>query len=273
MLQDNTFSYDQFTLGALAGIDPVVWANEVVKIESALGKASKLDDWQEKVIRSSHRNILLNCSRQMGKSTVCAIKAAHRALFRRNQVILIVAKTHPQALRLFDKVRETLEKHEDFVGKKLDRVKDNEDTIKLRDTNSIIIAAASTSDSIRGLTINLYIEDEAAWVADSVHDAIVPSLSASRGQKVLLSTPDGCRGHFYNAWTSEADYERYEVPANFARVSKEDVDRWRIENGQDFVDQEYYCKFRSPGASVFKEELIKDGRDPGLMPFSWVRPA
>ncbi len=37
------------------------------------------DAWQEKVLQSTGQNILLNCSRQAGKSTTTAIIALHEA--------------------------------------------------------------------------------------------------------------------------------------------------------------------------------------------------
>ena len=39
------------------------------------------DDWQAKVLRSSGQNILLNCSRQAGKSTTTAVIALHTAFY------------------------------------------------------------------------------------------------------------------------------------------------------------------------------------------------
>jgi hypothetical protein len=39
------------------------------------------DDWQERFLRSSSDRILLNCSRQSGKSTMAAVRAVHTALY------------------------------------------------------------------------------------------------------------------------------------------------------------------------------------------------
>ena len=40
------------------------------------------DAWQEDLLRSSADRVLLNCSRQSGKSTMSAVIALHRALYR-----------------------------------------------------------------------------------------------------------------------------------------------------------------------------------------------
>jgi hypothetical protein len=56
--------------------------------------------WQRKLLRSTHPNICI-CSRQSGKSLSVAVKALHRALYIPEQMVLIVAYTDRQALRLF----------------------------------------------------------------------------------------------------------------------------------------------------------------------------
>ncbi len=49
------------------------------------------DPWQTKVMRSPSKQILLNCSRQAGKSTVTAIIGLHRALYRPRSLVLLVS--------------------------------------------------------------------------------------------------------------------------------------------------------------------------------------
>ncbi len=53
-----------------SALDPVVFARHA-------GIAP--DPWQADVLRSGHRQLLLNCSRQSGKSTTTAIIGLHRA--------------------------------------------------------------------------------------------------------------------------------------------------------------------------------------------------
>ena len=52
-------------------LDPVAFAVERLEFTP--------DAWQSEVLRSSGQNILLNCSRQAGKSTTTAIIALHAA--------------------------------------------------------------------------------------------------------------------------------------------------------------------------------------------------
>lgn len=48
------------------------------------------DEWQTEFLNSEEKNILLNCSRQSGKSTVNAIKALYTALIQPYALILLL---------------------------------------------------------------------------------------------------------------------------------------------------------------------------------------
>src|SRR5215207_3085161 len=62
------------------------------------------DSWQEDFLRSSSDRVLLNCSRQSGKSTMSAVIALHRALYYPGSLVLCLAPTLRQSQELFAKV-------------------------------------------------------------------------------------------------------------------------------------------------------------------------
>jgi hypothetical protein len=66
-------------LEALRGAASTVVPADRVEFAAAAGLPN-LDPWQEKLLRSDSSRILLNCSRQSGKSTMTAIIALHQAL-------------------------------------------------------------------------------------------------------------------------------------------------------------------------------------------------
>jgi len=88
----NSTSVYQDLAGAL---NPVVFA-ESVGIEP--------DPWQKTVLNSTSNRILLNCSRQSGKSTITAIMGLHHALYTSNALILVVSHTLQQAKETFRKI-------------------------------------------------------------------------------------------------------------------------------------------------------------------------
>ena len=54
------------------------------------------DAWQERVLRSRARSLLLCCSRQAGKSTVTAALALHAALRRDGALVLLLAPSRSE---------------------------------------------------------------------------------------------------------------------------------------------------------------------------------
>src|SRR5215217_786817 len=62
------------------------------------------DSWQEDFLRSSSDRVLLNCSRQPGKSTMSAVIALHCALYYPGSLVLCLAPTLRQSQELFAKV-------------------------------------------------------------------------------------------------------------------------------------------------------------------------
>ena len=58
-----------------------------------------VDPWQAEALLSKERQILLNCCRQAGKSTVVSALALHTALFQPNSLTLILSPASAKAAR------------------------------------------------------------------------------------------------------------------------------------------------------------------------------
>jgi hypothetical protein len=103
----------------------------------------------------------------------------------------------------------------------------------------------------------LIVEDEAAFVSDETHAAIVPMLAASpNGRLILLSTPNLTVGHFYEIWHGSGVWERYEVPTrNCPRVSLHWLEERRREDPHKFP-REYQCRFAGGDDSLFPDSLL-----------------
>src|ERR1051326_2280946 len=72
-----------------------------VRFAAACGFAP--DAWQAKLLHSTSPRVLLNCSRQAGKSTTTALLALHTALYERESLTLMVSPTQRQSGELFKK--------------------------------------------------------------------------------------------------------------------------------------------------------------------------
>src|SRR5258707_359892 len=62
------------------------------------------DAWQRQLLRCHERQILLNCSRQSGKSTTVAALALHTAVFQAGSLTLLLSPSLRQSAELFRKV-------------------------------------------------------------------------------------------------------------------------------------------------------------------------
>jgi tRNA(Met) C34 N-acetyltransferase TmcA len=167
------------------------------------------DLWQEQLLGSEAPRILLNCSRQSGKSTMASILALHKALSRPGSLILILAPAERQAKELFSKVA--------TFYRTLGHIIPMDSYRKLGmnlASGSRIEALPGTEKTIRGFSgVDLLIVDEAARVADELYYTVRPMLAVSGGRLMLLSTPFGKRGVFYEQWTGDGAWERYTVTA------------------------------------------------------------
>ncbi len=82
-------------------------------------------------------------------------------------------------------------------------------------------------------------------------------LAVSGGRLMMLSTPYGKRGVFFEEWTGGEGWERYEVPARECpRISHEFLAEERRALPARVFRQEYECSFEETEDQVFSHELV-----------------
>lgn len=212
------------------------------------------DAKQQSILTGEHYRLLLNCTRQWGKSTVTAAKAVHRAWSRAGSLTLVVSPSERQS-------REFLRKAKEFVtrlGIKPRGDGDNEISA-LFPNGSRIVGVPGKESRIRGFSaVSLLIIDEAAWVSDEQYLAVQPMLATVDGDLWLLSTPWGQRGFFWNAWSRGGDrWTRVSVPAAACpRISARFLESQRKEMGDAMFRREYQCEFMDANDAVFSREAL-----------------
>src|SRR5215216_2762235 len=178
----------------------------------AFARALELDPdaWQRDLLRSTSDRVVLNCSRQSGKSTMTAVIALHRALYHPGSLILCLAPALRQSQELFGKVLTFYRALHRPVPAQTERKLSLE-----LENGSRIVTLPGTDKTIRGFSgAALLIVDEASRVTDELYFAVRPMLAVSGGGLIMLTTPQGKRGVFYEEWTGgRGSWERYEVPA------------------------------------------------------------
>jgi hypothetical protein len=167
------------------------------------------DQWQEDFLRSSADRVLLNCSRQSGKSTMSALIALHRALYHPGSLVLCLAPTLRQSQELFAKVSNFYRD----LGRPVAPQGERRLSLEL-DNGSRIVTLPGSEKTIRGFSgASLLVLDEASRVDGGLYYAVRPMLAVSGGSLMMLSTPDGKRGVFYEEWISSHEWDRFEVKA------------------------------------------------------------
>jgi phage FluMu gp28-like protein len=139
------------------------------------------------------------------------------------------------------------------------------------ENGSRIVTLPGTEKTIRGFSgVALLLVDEAARVDDELYYAVRPMLAVSGGSLIMLSTPYGKRGVFFEEWTEGGEWERYEVPASqYPRISEEFLEEERRSKPEWYFAQEYGCEFRETEDQIFSHELITAARDDELNEFTF----
>lgn len=213
------------------------------------------DPWQAALLRSQSKRLLLLCSRQAGKSTTAAALALREAVSNDGSLVLLLSPTLRQSGELFrDKI---LRMYQD-VGQPV--VVDQLSALQMTLANgSRIVSLPGDEGTVRGYSgVALLIIDEASRVPDDLYRAVRPMIAVSGGSLMILSTPFGKRGFFYQEWHGTGDWERVRVTADQCpRIPKDFLEEERRAMGEEWYAQEYLCDFAAAsGSPLYPSEWL-----------------
>jgi hypothetical protein len=237
-------------------------ADDRILFARALGL--ELDTWQADFITSNGRRDLLNCSRQAGKSTAAAVLALHEALHVPDSVTVLVSPSQRQSSELFRKVVEL----RDQLPYRPELLEDNRLSMHVQGGGRVLSLPGS-EQTIRGISaVSLLSEDEAARVDDNLYRSVRPMLAVKNGRLVLMSTPFGKRGHFYQEWSDGGPgWKRVEVPATqVPRISPGFLEEERAALGDWWYRQEYLCDFVEADDAFFRDDDLRSALSADVRP-------
>lgn len=191
-------------------------------------------DWQARILRSTGKRIIINAARQSGKSTIVSSLPCHIAKYKKKSLSIVLAPTEKQAGEDMEKIKGFIQS--DPTYPKVDRSSDS--LIKLENGSRIVVVPA-TEKAARGYSCpDLVLIDEASRVENIVYTSGVKAMFTDNpdGVLVLLSTPAGKDGFFYEIWNNKSpSWERYEIrsPWNPENTSH------GIDLGSHIPEQEY----------------------------------
>ena len=225
-----------------------------------------LDQWQVDLLLATEPRIILNCARQVGKSSMCAILGLHHALNNPGSLVLLVSPSQRQSVELFRKVATYWRD----LGKPVPAEIENVLSLQLANRSRVVALPGKSGDTLRGFSSpSLILVDECSRVSDELfYGAIMPMLSVSKGRLLLLSTPFGKRGVFYEAYENGGDlWRRFKVTAyDCPRISAEWLDEQRKIVGEWFFQQEMMCEFSENVDSYFTFDEIDRAFDADVEP-------
>lgn len=233
-------------------LDPVLMARRA-RLE--------LDPWQSKLVRSEAPRVIVNCSRQTGKSTTTAVLACHTAFYKSKSTTLLLSPSLRQSSLLFRKCLE--------IYRALDKplAAEAESALRLQlENGSQIISLPGKEGTVRGFSaIDLLVIDEASRVEESLYVSVRPMLAVSGGRLVTLSTPNGTVGWWYEAYKNRHNWEYYEITAyDCPRISNKFLEEEKQNMGEYWFSSEYMCKFNDAITSAFRSEDIEQIVKPDL---------
>ncbi|MEJ7862145.1 MAG: terminase family protein [Pyrinomonadaceae bacterium] len=223
------------------------------------------DQWQADLLRSDARQMILLCSRQSGKSTVSSILAIHEAIYCLNSLILLLSPSLRQSQELFRKLQDV---YNALDSPNLPQATE-ESALRMEMSNgSRIVALPGKEATIRGFSgVSLLVIDEASRVPDELYQAVRPMLAVSGGRIVLLSTPFGKRGFFYQEWADGQGWQKVKITADQCpRIDKEWLEREKAMIGDWWYLQEYFCEFVETNDQVFSYDDIQSALDSSIKP-------
>ena len=188
-------------------------------------------DYQRELLGKyqDNRFVITLQARQSGKTITTACYILWYALFHGEKTIGILANKEAQAKEILHRITGMYQGLPFFLQQGAEEL--NKRSIGF-ENGSRIIAAATSSSAIRGMSVSLLYLDEFAFVADDVSffSSVMPTISSGKQSKVIISsTPNGARGMFYKLYSQaeEGHNEYVYMNVKWNRVPGRD-EAWKI---------------------------------------------
>jgi len=205
-------------------------------------------------------SIVLAC-RQSGKSISSIVYLLWYAIFHPNKTIAILANKGATAREMLSRVSLALENLPFFLQPGCNAL--NKGSIEF-DNGSRILAAATSSSSIRGYSINLLFLDEFAFVenAGTFYTSTYPVITGGKTARVIItSTANGVGNVYHKLWESAvqnvSEYKPFRVDWWEVPGRDEEWKRKTISNTSQLqFDQEFSNSFAGTGSTLINAETL-----------------
>ena len=250
--------------------DPVYFTEQYMKIIN-IDKGLinfELYSYQKKMLKSfaENRFNIVTTARQAGKSTTTCAFILWYILFQPDKTVALLANKGDTAREILGRIQLAFQHLPKWLQQGVNEWQKGSFELE---NNSRVVATATSSDAIRGYSINLLFIDEAAFIDnwDSFFTSVYPTISSGKESKIILvSTPNGLN-HFYKTWVNSSYRENTNGYAGI-RVSWRDVpgrgERWKKEilAGMNFdlekFSQEHECEFLGSSGTLISGAKLRE---------------
>ena len=263
------FTEEQVKEYALCMKDPVYFIQtyaKIISLDAGLVKF-KLYPYQKQMFKKFQENrfnVVLAC-RQSGKSVSACGYLLWSAIFSPEKTVAVLANKGATAREMLARITIMLENIPFFLQPGVKAL--NKSNIDFSN-NSRIIAAATTGQSIRGLSVNLLYLDEFAFVerAAEFYTSTYPVISSGSDTKIIVtSTANGIGNTFHKIWEGAIqgvnEYSHFRV--DWSDVPGRD-EKWKEETinntSQIQFDQEFGNTFFGTGNTLVNAQTLLDLR-------------
>lgn len=233
----------------------------------------KLWDFQKKLLQAMtespdelKRHLCVLSSRQSAKTTTCTIFMLHYALFNEDKTIAILANKESTAISIMKRVRIAYEMLPKWLQQGITTGGWNKKTISF-ENGTTILAASTSSSALRGISANVLLLDEFAFVPDSMASEFMSSVypiivSGTTTKMIIVSTPNGMN-HFHNIYSDQKN-NFYKFKIAWSDVPGRD-DEWKESVIRDIGItkwlQEFECNFLGSTTTLVDGSKLEKIRD------------
>lgn len=223
--------------------------------ESVRFEPDPWEQWQLDFFTNNDDQVALNCHRGAGKTAAVSVKVLHQIITVPNYQVLALSRSDEAAMQLTGYVKK---RYGMLVGQPRPE-KDNEHKFQLPN-GSGVTSIPCGDNSPRSYHVNMMVEDEAAFVPQAVYMAARPTVRAKRGRYLILSTPKGKIGHFYDIFENQPGWTKLKITwretKRFTAEDRAKMERERAEMGDEWFRQEYECEFLQAEGQLISEAGI-----------------
>ena len=225
-----------------------------------------LDQWQKDVMEAEG-NICICSGRQVGKSEIIALKTATYISKNPKKKVLIISVTEAQAENMLVKI--VMHLH-DINPKLICKGKDKPTKHKVTLTNgsyALTKAIGQYGLGALGLTMDVVVPDECAYLPETIWQSITPMLLTTGGCLWLLSTPNAQEGYFYEAYTNPVyGFKTFHVNSEEVAKARPEpqrsmmlahLEREKLRMSPMQYAQQYLAQFQEELGQLFPDDLIQ----------------